>query len=101
MKDEFLNLAGEAKQALRLDIAFLRSLNALATQKLEFPTDFLITAKVSAREKKNGARTVLELWINVPRSKKYANVFQQEHRKNQTISERRTKEDPILKEKEE
>ncbi|KAL5057345.1 hypothetical protein RYX36_028949 [Vicia faba] len=34
-------------------------------------------------EKKNGARTVLELRINVPRSKKYARVFQREHQKNQ------------------
>ncbi|KAH0988194.1 hypothetical protein GBA52_015371 [Prunus armeniaca] len=34
-------------------------------------------------EKKNGARTVLELRINVPRSKEYARVFQREHRKNQ------------------
>jgi len=33
-------------------------------------------------EKKNGARTVLELRINVPRSKEYARVFQREHRKN-------------------
>ncbi|CAK9188669.1 unnamed protein product, partial [Ilex paraguariensis] len=32
--------------------------------------------------KKNGARTVLELRINVPRSKEYARVFQREHRKN-------------------
>lgn len=29
----------------------------------------------------NGARTVLELRINVPRSKEYARVFQREHRK--------------------
>ncbi|KAF3452163.1 hypothetical protein FNV43_RR08261 [Rhamnella rubrinervis] len=33
-------------------------------------------------EKKNGARTVLELRINVPRSKEYARVFQREHQKN-------------------
>ncbi|KAH0446160.1 hypothetical protein IEQ34_025006 [Dendrobium chrysotoxum] len=32
-------------------------------------------------EKKNGAQTVLELWINVPRSKEYARVFRREHRK--------------------
>ncbi|KAG2611575.1 hypothetical protein PVAP13_4KG104120 [Panicum virgatum] len=32
-------------------------------------------------EKKNGARTVLELRINVPRSKEYACVFRREHRK--------------------
>ncbi|KAJ8528450.1 hypothetical protein K7X08_022142 [Anisodus acutangulus] len=49
MKDEFLNLAGGARQALRLDKAFLLSLNALATPKLKFAIDFLITVKVISR----------------------------------------------------
>ncbi|KAK8919126.1 hypothetical protein KSP39_PZI021993 [Platanthera zijinensis] len=31
----------------------------------------------------NGTQTVLELWINVPKSKEYARVFRRELRKNQ------------------
>jgi hypothetical protein len=33
-------------------------------------------------ESQNGAHNVLELWLNVVKSREYAYIFQQEHQKN-------------------